>query len=419
LKVNLRIVNYNIKFEKQGEGKTYNNIKSTNTLGIRYPTIQDLREHARYRIPRFAFDYVDGAAGANEVGMARNAQALDLVELVPRYGLENYKPDIEINLFGRLYSAPIAIAPMGMPGMVWPGGEEIFAKASHKARIPFTLSTAAGATIERITELAPETTWFQLYRMPHNNLEMNFDLVKRAKTAGVHVLILTLDVPARTKRPRELRNQLTIPYKPGLHTLIDVLPHPGWILALAKHGHNSFANYKKYTDNKLSGYELAKFARQRSGGTFSWKEVSQLRDVWPGPLVVKGILHPNDAEKAISVGVDGVVVSNHGGRQLEGAPATVDVLPAIVNAIGKEATILFDSGIRSGLDVVRVMALGAKAALSGRAFMYGLGALGAKGADHVVNYYTEEISAAMRQIGVHDIQECSDIMIRHENALKF
>jgi len=351
--------------------------------------------------------------------MARNAEALDLVELLPRYGLENYKPNIEINLFGRLYSAPIAIAPMGMPGMVWPGGEEIFAKASHKARIPFTLSTAAGATIERITELAPDTTWFQLYRMPHNNLEMNFDLVKRAKSTGVHVLILTLDVPARTKRPRELRNQLTIPYKPGLHTLIDVLPHPGWMLALARHGHNSFANYKKYTNKKLSGYELAKFARQRSGGTFSWKEVSQFRDAWPGPLVVKGILHPNDAEKAVSVGVDGVVVSNHGGRQLEGAPATVDVLPAVVNAIGKEATILFDSGIRSGLDVVRVMALGAKAALSGRPFMYGLGALGVQGADHVVNYYTEEISAAMRQIGVHNIQECNNIVIRHENALKF
>ena len=191
------------------------------------------------------------------------------------------------------------------------------------------------------------------------------------------------------------------------------------MLALARHGHNSFANYKKYTNKKLSGYELAKFARQRSGGTFSWKEVSQFRDAWPGPLVVKGILHPNDAEKAVSVGVDGVVVSNHGGRQLEGAPATVDVLPAVVNAIGKEATILFDSGIRSGLDVVRVMALGAKAALSGRPFMYGLGALGVQGADHVVNYYTEEISAAMRQIGVHNIQECNNIVIRHENALKF
>lgn len=390
-----------------------------NKLELKYPTIDDLRKRARRRVPRFAFDYVDGAAGANETGMLRNATALDAIEVVPRYGVENFKADMEVKLFGRRFLAPIAIAPMGIPGMVWPGGEEAFAKAAQNAGIPFTLGSSSAATIERIAELAPDCTWFQLYRMPNNDLAINFDLVKRAELAGVHVLILTLDVPARTKRPRELRNRLIIPYRPGLRTVVDVLPHPAWLLALCQNGQNAFANYRKYAGNKLPNREVVKFARQQSGGTFTWSEVEKFREKWKGPLVVKGILHPQDAKRASEIGVDGIIVSNHGGRQLESAPASIDVLPEIVSKVGTSTTVLFDSGIRSGEDVIRALALGAKCTLSGRCFMYGLAALGHKGPKHVIDFFFEEISESMRQVGAKNCAELTNLVIRHPGALSF
>ncbi len=386
---------------------------------LRYPTIEDLRKRARRRVPRFAFDYVDGAAGAGETCMARNAAALDAVELVPRYGVENFKADTEVELFGQRYAAPVAIAPMGLPGLVWPGGEEAFARAAQAARIPFTLGSAASATIERVAELAPDYTWFQLYRMPRNDLALNFDLVRRAKAVGVRVLILTLDVPARTKRPRELRNRLIIPYTVSVRTFFDVLPHPAWLVALQRHGQTAFANYQAYVGESAPNREVVKFVRQESGGTFTWDEVARFREAWQGPLVVKGILHPQDAERAVELGVDGVVVSNHGGRQLESAPASVDVLPAIVRAAGDRATVLFDSGIRSGEDVVRALALGAKSTLSGRAFMYGLAALGAQGPGHVASFFFEEIAEAMRQVGARTCDETRDLVVRHPGALSF
>ncbi len=388
-------------------------------LALRYPTIEDLRKRARRRVPRFAFDYVDGAAGAGETCMARNAAALDAVELVPRYGVENFTADMEVELFGQRYAAPVAIAPMGLPGLVWPGGEEAFARAAQAARIPFTLGSAASATVERVAELAPDYTWFQLYRMPRNDLAINFDLVQRAEAAGVKVLMLTLDVPARTKRPRELRNRLIIPYTVNLRTFIDVLLHPAWLLALRRHGQAAFANYQKYAGETAPNREVVKFVRQESGGTFTWDEVARFRDAWPGPLVVKGILHPQDAERAVELGVDGIVVSNHGGRQLESAPASIDVLPAVAAAVSDRATILFDSGIRSGEDVVRALALGAKATLAGRAFMYGLAALGDEGPGHVASFFIDEIAEAMRQVGARTCADIRDLVVRHPSALSF
>lgn len=388
-------------------------------LALRYPTIGDLRKRARRRVPRFVFAYVDGAAGEGEACRVRNATALDAVELVPRYGIENFKADMEVELFGRRFAAPVAIAPMGLPGLVWPGGEEAFARAAQAARIPFTLGSAAGATVERIAELAPDCTWFQLYRMPRDDLALNFDLVRRAEAAGVHALVLTLDVPARTKRPRELRNRLIIPYSVGLRTFVDVLPHPAWLLALGRHGQTAFANYQAYAGEKASNSEVVKFYREQSGGTFTWDEVARFRGAWKGALVVKGILHPQDAERAVELGVDGIVVSNHGGRQLESAPASIDVLPAIAAAVGSRATVLFDSGIRSGEDVVRALALGAHSTLSGRAFMYGLAALGPQGPGYVADFFFEEIAEALRQVGAHNCSETRELVVRHPGALAF
>ncbi len=388
-------------------------------LALRYPTIEDLRKRARRRVPRFAFDYVDGAAGAGETGMARNAAALDAVELVPRYGVENFTADMAVELFGQRYAAPIGVAPMGLPGLVRPGGEAAFARAAQAARIPFVLGSSACASVERVAELAPDCAWLQLYRMPRDDLAINFDLVQRAQTAGIQVLVLTLDVPARTKRPRELRNRLIIPYTVGLRTVIDVLPHPAWLLALQKHGQTAFANYQKYAGEGVPNREVVKFVRAQSGGTFTWDEVARFREAWSGPLVVKGILHPQDAERAVELGVDGIVVSNHGGRQLESAPASIDVLPAVVATVGDRATVLFDSGIRSGEDVVRALALGAKSTLVGRAFMYGLAALGDEGPGYVASFFCDEIGEALRQVGARNCAEARELVVRHTGALTF
>lgn len=388
-------------------------------LRRRYPTIEDLRRAAKRRVPRFAFDYVDGAAGAQEPGAARNLAALAAIEVVPRFGVENAPVPIEVELFGRRYAAPIGIAPMGLPGLMWPGGEEAFARAAQRARIPFTLGSSAGATIERMAELAPDVIWFQLYRMPRDDLAINFDLARRAEAAGVHVLVLTLDVPARTKRPRELRNNLVIPYRPDLRTIAGVARRPGWMRALFRHGQPGFANYPRYLADKAKHAQVSTFVRQEVSGAFTWDEVARFRDRWRKPLVVKGLLHPDDAERAVSLGVDGVQVSNHGGRQLEGAPASIDVLPAIARRVGGRAAVLFDGGVRSGMDVLRAFALGATATLTGRPFMYALGALGDEGPGYLCDFFFEEIRAAFRQAGVPKMGDAAALTVRHPRALDF
>lgn len=384
-----------------------------------YPTIDDLRVRARKRTPRFAFDYVDGAAGATEHNMKTNASALDAVEIVPRYGVENYKANTETELFGRTYSIPVGIAPMGIPSLVRPGGELDFARAAKTHNIPLVLGGVAGATVEDCAKEAPDNLWFQLYRVAKDELAVNLDMARRAKEAGVNVLVLTLDVPARTKRPRELRGRLMIPYRHSVQTVSEVLKHPGWVAAYFRHGMDGFANYKPYAGENATMKEVTAFVRRESGGSFTWDEVKKFRDAWPGALVVKGLLHPGDAELAVSAGADGVIVSNHGGRQLEAAPPAIDALPAIVDAVGSKSKVMFDSGIRSGIDVVRAMALGADFVFSGRPFMYGLGALAGAGPGFVADFFAEEISAAMRQIGTQSFADARDLTVRHPGALSF
>lgn len=389
-------------------------------LHRRIPTIPFLRARARRHAPRFAFEYMDGGAGA-DTGIAHNWAALDAVELVPRYGVMPSLPPIDVDLFGRRFSAPFGIAPMGGPSIVWPGADLLLAAAAQRARVPYTLGLAGGATIEQVAEVAPDVFWFQLYRCAKNDHAIGFDLVKRADAAGVHVLMLTLDVPVRTTRSREVVVGLGGAglFRPGPRMLWDIVTSPGWAWAMYKNGQPRFANIKHYAPAGASLNDVIKFARTEMGGAFSWDEVARYRDRWKGPLVVKGVLHPADAEHAVKLGIDGVVVSNHGGRQIEALPPAIDCLPAVARAVGNRATVLMDSGIRSGTDVVRALALGASAAFAGKAFLWSLGALGPDGPGHVLDLLTDETQSALGQIGAQTPAEARKAVIRHPGVLHF
>jgi (S)-mandelate dehydrogenase len=384
----------------------------------RYPTIDYLRRRARRRLPHFAFEYSDGGSGKEDAGIKRNWAALDAIELVPRYGVMPALPPCDVELFGRRYAAPIGIAPMGGPAIVWPGADIYLARAAQRARIPYTLGTVGCATIEKIAEIAPDVFWFQLYRAARNDHAIGFDLVRRAQAAGCHALVLTLDVPVRTTRAREVVVGLGGAFQADFKKIIQMAMSPAWTLALRQNGIPRFSNLRAYAGD-VSINEMVAFARREMGGAFTWEEVAKYRDRWKGTLIVKGIMHPQDAEKAVSLGVDGMFVSNHGGRQIEALPAPIDVLPAIVRQVGARATVMMDSGIRSGTDVVRAYALGAAAAFAGKAFLWGLGALGEEGPGHVIDLLIKETQAAFGQLGAHKPEEVRSVVVRHENALEF
>jgi (S)-mandelate dehydrogenase len=384
-----------------------------------YPSIDYLRRRARTHIPHFAFEYSDGGSGKDDAGIKRNWAAFDAVELVPRYGVMPTLPACDVELFGRRYHAPVGVAPMGGPSIIWPGGDIHLARAAQRARIPYTLSTAGGATIEEIARIASDVFWFQLYRLAGNGHAIGLDLVRRAEVAGCRVLVLTLDVPVRTTRPREVATGIAGAFNVNIATVAQILRTPGWVMALWKYGIPRFANLRAYVGEEASLNHVIAFAQREMRGAFTWDEVRMYRDRWQGTLIVKGILHPQDAEKAVSLGIDGLVVSNHGGRQIEALPAPVDVLPAIARQVGNRAAVLMDSGVRSGSDVVRACALGAAAAFAGKAFLWGLGALGEQGPGQVIDLLIEETQAALGQLGVHNVAETRSLTIRHERALRF
>jgi L-lactate dehydrogenase (cytochrome) len=388
-------------------------------LHRRFPTIGHLRRYASRHVPHFVYEYMDGGAGA-DIGIAHNWAAFDAVELVPRYGVMPSLPPIDVELFGRRYAAPIGIAPMGGPALVWPGADAAMARAAQRARVPYTLGTVGGITIERAAELAPDVFWFQLYRMARNDHALGLDLVRRADVAGAHVLVLTIDVPVRTTRPREAAVGLGRgPFRPDVPMMLDMLRSPAWLMALMRHGRPKFENIKPYAGPSATGNEVIEFTRRELGGAFTWDEIARFRDRWRGPMVLKGILHPHDAAKAVGMGIEGIWVSNHGGRQIEALPPAIDVLPAIVAEVGNRVTMIVDSGVRSGTDVIRAIALGAQTTFAGKAFLWGLGALGEAGPDYVINLLMAEARAALGQIGAHSLGEARSVAVRHPGAFAF
>ena len=371
-------------------------------LDRKYPAIADLEAAVRRRIPRFAYEYMMRGHGRFDC-RERNIDALRRVDLTPEYLIETVIPKIEMPLFGRTWSAPFGVAPVGLSGLVWPRGPEIAARAATRAGIPFVLSTFATTSLERIAEVTDGNAWFQLYTP--NVPEMRRDLVERAKSAGYEVLLVTVDAPGHTRHPTDMRNGLSVPPRFNVHTVLDMLARPAWAFAMLKSGMPTFENLTPYVPAGASFEEGVRFISDISQGHISMEILRQIRDQWPGQMLVKGILSAADARRCVELGVEGVVVSNHGGRQLDAAVSAAEAIPEVRAEIGSDMVLIADGGVRCGLDIARMLALGADFVLCARAVYFGVGALGTRGGDHAIHILLEELVEAMRQIGVATLAE--------------
>ncbi len=368
---------------------------------LRYQSVEDLRRRARRRIPRFAWEYLDSGEGT-EHALRRNIASLQRVVMTPRFLRGRLEPDTSVELFGVRYSLPVGISPVGLTGLIWPGADEALADTSARCRIPFVASTVNTADVSVVGPRTQGMGWFQLY--PPTDPAVREDLLRRATEAGFTVLVITADVPARARRERQTRQRVSMPPTISVRHVSQAAVRPAWSLALLRSGLPRFRTLEPYVD-KATLKKLAGFVGASLGGTLSWDYLAETRELWRGPLVVKGILHPEDAMRCVDTGADAVIVSNHGGRQLDASPAPVEALTAVVERIGNKVPVLYDSGLRSGLDVARVLALGADFAFSGRSFMFGLCALGDRGGEHVAAMIKEQLVSVMHQLGCERLAE--------------
>ena len=374
----------------------------------RYPSISDLKDRARCRIPFFAWEYLDSATGA-ETAMYRNEAAFSQITMVPRFMKGEIAPDISTKLFGKEYSAPVGIAPIGYTSMMWPGAEQILARTAASKNIPYCLSTVASDTPERCGPVTDGNGWFQLY--PPRSEDIRSDLVKRAKESGFSTLVVTADVPTPSMRERQRRSGISISPKITPRMISRIMARPTWLIETIKNGRPGFSIMEKYADGK-SLPEVAKFVGSQLFEVLDWEYFKRVREQWDGPLVLKGILSVDDAKSAIKEGADAVWVSNHGGRQFESAPAPIDVLPEIAKAIGKSGSVIFDSGVRSGGDVLKAIAFGADFVFLGRPFVYGVSALAEKGGDHVYEILRCDLINNMHQLGIESLDEMSGVTLK-------
>lgn len=361
-----------------------------------YPGINDLQAKARKRIPWVSWQYLETGTGL-EQAVNRNLEAMQKITLTPRFIRGKQDVNLETELFGRKYAAPFGIAPMGLCGLVWPNTETILAASAKKYGIPYTLSTVATQIPEDISPKVGDMGWFQLY--PPREPEIREGMLKRVQEAGFHTLIITADVPTPSRRELSRKAGLVMPPKINLRMVWQALTHPFWTMQVLKHGKPRLRFVESYSPKKDMA-SAANFTRFEFRGDLDWEYIKIVRDLWKGPVLLKGLLHPEDAKAAVAHGLDGVVVSNHGGRQFDGAPAAIEVLPEIVKALEGKVPIIFDSGIRSGLDILRPLALGADFTMIGRPYLYGVAALGNYGGDHVNNILFEDLINNMMQLGI-------------------
>ncbi|HBT10226.1 MAG: alpha-hydroxy acid oxidase [Leeuwenhoekiella sp.] len=373
-----------------------------NSFDTAYPSVDDLRSKAKKRVPAFAFEYLDG--GCNEdVSIQRNTSEIRDVQLQPRY-LNNYgQSSTKTKVLGMEFDAPFGIAPVGLQGLMWPNSPAILAKAAHKNNIPFILSTVTTMNIEKASELTEGNAWFQLYN-PVEDAVRN-DIIDRAEAAGCPVLVLLCDVPTFGYRPRDFRNGLALPPKMSARNIMQILGKPTWAFNTLKHGQPTFENLKPYTPEGLNLKQLGAFMDRTFSGKLNEEKIKPIRDRWKGKLVLKGVQSLQDTQDAIRMGFDGIIVSNHGGRQLDAAQSTINSLKEIAATYGDQIEVMMDSGLRSGPDIARAMACGAKFTFMGRSFMYGCGALGNKGGDHTIGMLKTQFKQVMDQLVCERVED--------------
>lgn len=367
-----------------------------------YPSVDDLRTKAKSRIPKFAFEYLDG--GCNEdVSINRNTSEIRKIQLQPRY-LRNYgTSSIKTKVMGMEFDAPFGIAPVGLQGLMWPNTPAILAKAAFNHNVPFILSTVTTMDIEKASELTEGNAWFQLYNPVDDAIRDS--IIDRAEAAGCPVLVLLCDVPTFGYRPRDFRNGLALPPKMTISNILQILGKPSWAYNTLKYGQPTFETLKPYTPEGLNLRQLGAFMDKTFSGRLNEEKIKPIRDRWKGKLVLKGVASEQDTQDAIRMGFDGIIVSNHGGRQLDAAQSTINSLQEITAKYSDQIEIMMDSGLRSGPDIARAMASGAKFTFMGRSFVYGTAALGNKGGDHTIGMLKTQFKQVMDQLCCERVED--------------
>ncbi len=370
----------------------------------RYPAIADLKTKAKSRIPKFAFDYLEGGAN-EELNLLKNETDFDDILLKPQYLHVAGDIDMSVELFGRRYSAPFGISPIGLQGLMWPNAPEILAKAAAKHDIPYTLSTVSTSSIERIAEVSDGKAWFQLYHPTEDRLRD--DILRRLKEVECPVLVVLVDVPSFGLRYREIKSGLSMPPKMNIANVVQAMLRPLWGIKTLQHGIPSFATLKPYMEKGLDLSQLGQFMNKTFTGKVNVEKVKAIREIWKGPLVLKGITTEEDMDAAIAIGVDGVIVSNHGGRQIDAGESSIQSLIHLAKnpTYSDKIKIMLDGGIRSGVDLGRAHAVGSVFNFMGRPFMYGVGALGDEGGEHTINLFKAQLYQVMQQLTLENVSQ--------------
>jgi len=364
-------------------------------INSQYPSVNDLRKRAEFKMPKFAFDYLDGGCN-DDINLNKNRTDIQKIELMPNY-LSDFDASImKTELFGHTYDAPFGIAPIGLQGLMWPNSPEILAKAAMEHNIPFILSTVTTSSIETIAEITEGKSWFQLYHPADEKIKN--DLLDRAENAGISVLVILADVPTFGFRPRDIKNGLSMPPKINLNNIIEVIKNPEWTFKTLLYGKPAFKTMMPYIPKGLNLRKLGEFMDITFSGRLNEERIASIRSKWKGTLIIKGIVGEQDAEKAIRLGADGLIISNHGGRQLDAGQSSIVSMTDLAKKYKNKIKIMVDSGLQSGPDIARAMASGAEFTFMGRSFMYGVGALGNEGGNHTISLIKKELLQVMEQL---------------------
>ena len=374
----------------------------------KYPSVFYLREKAKKRIPKFAFEYLDGGCN-NEESLYKNTDDIRNIQLKPKYIVEKKETSIKTKLFGIEYDAPFGVAPIGLQGLIWPKSPEILAKAAFDNNIPFILSTVSTSNIEKISKITEGKAWFQLYHPAEDSITRN--ILQRAEDSGIKNLVILADVPTFGYRNREIINGLSLPPKLTLSNFKSMLSKPSWLINTILKGKPSFETLKPYMSKNLSLKQLGKFMDATFSGALNREKISRLRDLWKGNLIIKGIESLEDITISEKLGLDGVIVSNHGGRQIDIGESTVNSLKRIKSSYNGKMKIMMDSGIREGTDIARVLACGAEFTFLGRTFMYSVSALGKRGGDHCILMLKRQLNQIMEQLSCESITDLNKHLI--------